>query len=231
IWARGVEERGHIVVKCVLSVNVKEGILYSTLGNCSKNVQIKSCSHSFKHSSRSRYCSRFSLASREKCCGMSTPILPMEGPGDSLNILNDLVTTTGGDDDIDLVSTLGDPDIVQLSPSGVGENVFLNRVSGKILENYVGRKIMWDIFATSPTGGSRYCSSVSLGSRGKCSGIFSHFLPLEGPDILRISPSRGSDILRLPPSDPDIGRVLFKLLSGSECCGMFFCRTRCRGSI
>ncbi|KAJ9581524.1 hypothetical protein L9F63_023298, partial [Diploptera punctata] len=48
---------------------------------------------------------------------------------------------------------------------------FVNRESGKML---------WDIFSSSPTGGSRYSSGFSLGSRGICCWTFYPILPLEG---------------------------------------------------
>ncbi|KAJ9599039.1 hypothetical protein L9F63_010496, partial [Diploptera punctata] len=37
------------------------------------------------------------------------------------------------------------------------------------------RKMFWDVFFSSATGGSRYSSGCSLGSRGKCCGTVSRY--------------------------------------------------------
>ncbi|KAJ9582037.1 hypothetical protein L9F63_003620, partial [Diploptera punctata] len=98
-------------------------------------------------------------------------------------------------------------------PSGVGENLFFPRESGKISVGRFllfshwrtsiflkffpreSRKIWWDVFSSSPTGGSRYFSSSSLGSRGKFvlpSGVGENLVELGenlDPDIFQVLPS------------------------------------------
>ncbi|KAJ9591878.1 hypothetical protein L9F63_001601, partial [Diploptera punctata] len=132
----------------------------------------------------SRYSLDFSLGSREKCC------FSLGSRGNVVGRF--LLFSHWRNPDI-----LQDPDILQVFPSGVGKNVvgrfllfshwripiffrFFPRESGKML---------WDVFSSSPTGGSRYSSGFSLGSRGKCCGTFSPLLPLEDPDILQVFPS------------------------------------------
>ncbi|KAJ9584439.1 hypothetical protein L9F63_021214, partial [Diploptera punctata] len=77
---------------------------------------------------------------------------------------------------------------------------FFPRESGRMLS---------DILPSSSTGGSRYFSSTSRGSRGKFGGTFSPLLPLEDPDIFQVQPSV-------------VGENLSGKICRRECCRMFY---------
>ncbi|KAJ9597807.1 hypothetical protein L9F63_011302, partial [Diploptera punctata] len=126
-----------------------------------------------------------------------------------------------------------DPDIILVSPSGVGGNVvgcfrLFSHWRVPILFLFLPRKswkMLWDVFASSPTGGSRYSSCFSLGSRGKCCGMFSPLLPLEDPDIILVSPSGSGkmlwDVFASSPTGGSRYSSCFSLGSRGKCCGMF----------
>ncbi|KAJ9581499.1 hypothetical protein L9F63_023325, partial [Diploptera punctata] len=118
-----------------------------------------------------------------------------------------------------LFSHWRDPDITLVSTSGIGRAPIFSGVGEKVV-GWIPKfflslpresgKMLWDVFASSPTGGSRFSSCFSLGSRGKfCLSILQVVLSSDRGYNCSLVTQRHIDIIVVP--------FYFELLLGFLC--------------